>query len=334
MFTGASTASSPSHLNQRDAWAYVSPPLRGLTFEFGVCCSDSELGFEIDAMLAPLRTAEPSQNPRHWFALHHGGGLAPHAFQLSLDGRLLASTGSAVSAVAWLLWHLNRAVAASGHNHVLLHAGGVGWGDIGVVVPAPSGSGKSTLVGGLVQRRLAYLSDEMLGLTLDGSWVLPFPKPLSLTPDTHVLLFGGEPLDRDGSAARSRPAHRRGCVPVAPSRLCPRSVVAGATAPGIVVVPRHRPGRRTTLTPISPADAVIELTLNAVNLSRHRGRGVHALGQMARRCESYRLEMSDLDEACALVVDAVHRAGSRRGIDVVDRIGPSQRPVVAAKVVS
>jgi hypothetical protein len=291
---------------QSDAWAYVSPPLLGVTFSFGICCTDADLGGAIDAMLAPLRAdGSSSRCADHWFELHHGTGPDRDGFRLSLDGQLLVSAACAASALAWLLWHLNRAVAAAAHDHVLLHAGGIARGDVGVVFPAPSGSGKSTLVGGLVRRGMGYMSDELLGLSLDGSSLVPFPKPLSMASDTGVLLFG------PAWAHETSSPPRRGSVPVEPDRLRSGSVVTGPIDPKVMVVPRYRPGGRSTLVPIAPEDAVIELALNAVNLPRLRGGGVHALGVMARRCTSFRLEMSDLDEACALVEDAVDEiAGS------------------------
>lgn len=307
MVTGAAPECTPTNVDRRARWAYVSPPLCGVTFSFGLCCDDARLGSEIDVLLAPLRTGGSSKRADHWFALDRGVGPDADGFRLSLDGQLLVSAGCAASALAWFLWHLNRAVAAAAHEHVLLHAGGVARGQVAVIVPAPSGSGKSTLVGGLVRRGMGYLSDELLGVSLDGSWVLPFPKPLSVTPDTEMLLFGA------GWAHDSSSPTRRASVPVVPDRLRSGSVVTDPVHPRIVVVPRYRPGRPSTLVPIAPEDAVIELALNAVNLARHRGRGLQALGVLARGCASFRLEMAELDQACALVEDAVDRVSASQG---------------------
>ena len=47
------------------------------------------------------------------------------------------------------------------------------------------------------------------------------------------------------------------------------------------------------------------LALNAVNLIRHETAGAEALGRLAAGCECFSLRISDLDQACRLVLDLV-----------------------------
>jgi hypothetical protein len=317
-------APAPQHSGHlADRWAYVSPPLLGVSFSFGVRCADRDLGSRLDALLAPLRSPGRAD---HWFTLRQRG--SDKGIELYLDHRLLVVASDATMAIAWLLWHLNRTVVDTERDHVMLHAGGVRLGNIGVVFPAPSGAGKSTLVGRLVQRGGDYLSDEALGVTLDGSTLLPFPKPLSVEPDSLAMLFGESVAKGSGNAS----------VPVAPDLLRPASAVTEATSTAVVVVLRHRPGRPSTLTPISAADAFVELSMNAVNLQRHGGQGLRPLALMARRCVSFRLEMSDLDDACTLVGNAVdHTFGHSFDHSLghsFDDAGPANAPLAGKGMVA
>ena len=62
----------------------------------------------------------------------------------------------------------------------MVHAGGVSHLESGrsLVCVAPGGTGKTTLTAALGKRH-GYLSDETIGVRLDGS-IAPYPKPLSL----------------------------------------------------------------------------------------------------------------------------------------------------------
>lgn len=78
---------------------------------------------------------------------------------------------------------VTRAFIAAQVGHLLmLHAGAVSHPDTGatLVYVAPGGTGKTTLSSRL-GTRLRYLTDETVGIDIDGG-VHPYPKPLSTRP--------------------------------------------------------------------------------------------------------------------------------------------------------
>ena len=75
--------------------------------------------------------------------------------------------------------------------------------------------------------------------------------------------------------------------------------------PALVVVPRYAPGVPTRLTPLSGTEAFLSPALHAVNLLPHGIAGAGALGRLVAQSPCYALTMSDLDEACALVLGLV-----------------------------
>jgi hypothetical protein len=279
---------------------YSSPAFEGLSFRFAVRASDPVLGRYLEAVLAPLRSRKAASH--HYSLVTARGG----SVEVFLDDTMIARAGDRAEAAAWVLWHLNRAVVDASGEHILLHAGAVRAGDAGIIVPAPMSSGKTTLVAGLVQRGLGYMTDEVVALTADGSTLLPFPKALSVERGSLAVLFG--------SGGRPGPAPDLGGdqFHVVPDDLRPGSA-AGPCAPAMVIAPRYRPGRPSTLVPMDGAEAVLELSTNAVNLDRHGGRGLRVLAAVAERCACYRLEVSDLDDACRLVAGA---------LDALDAVGP------------
>jgi hypothetical protein len=81
--------------------------------------------------------------------------------------------------------------------------------------------------------------------------------------------------------------------------------VGQACPPSLVIVPRYDPTGPTALTPLSDTEAFLSLALHAVNLLPHGVAGSAALGQVVAQSSCFALTMSDLDEACALVMELV-----------------------------
>ncbi len=292
--------------------AHCTPNLKALSYRFAVCCDDVSLGAHIDALLESLRDpADPAD-----------GALAPHRYalaasparagvvDLSRDGELMEPGLAPGDAVGWLMWDVNRLAAEQSGQHLLFHAGGLEADGIGILVPAASGSGKSTLTAGLAREGLGYLSDELVALELDGAGpgrLLAYPKPITVKPGSFAVLAEMDPGPLgdgwfgEGGEPGGEP---RGewLVPVG-ERTGRR--VGDPCRPGFVIVPRYDPAAETALTPLSETEAFFMLALHAVNLLPHSASGTEALGRLAAGCACYTLTVSDLDEACRLVLGLV-----------------------------
>jgi hypothetical protein len=230
--------------------------------------------------------------PEHNYVIGQGGG----GYRIFFDDDLVASTEDPQSVRDWILWHINRTVANASSEHLLLHAGAVQYEDIGVVLPAPMNSGKTTLVAGLVQRGLRYLTDELAALRTSDLHLVPYPKALAIEPGSFDVLSLPEWLVEDGG----RQSH------VTNEQL--RQDSLGSECPlRAVIVPSFQPEAESRIVRINSYETFLELATNTVNLDKHRAGGVAILTGIAQRYQGFRLTMSDVDEACRLVLDTLER---------------------------
>jgi hypothetical protein len=72
-----------------------------------------------------------------------------------------------------------------------VHAGVVAAGGAAIAFPGPSGAGKTTLTVACLLAGLEYGSDEALCLDWETGAVLPYPRPLALTPAAAELAGAG-----------------------------------------------------------------------------------------------------------------------------------------------
>jgi hypothetical protein len=281
---------------------YRTPNLRALSYLFAVRSDDGGLGRRADALLAGLRDEEPAAPVEHLYTLSSAAGGS--TFDVSRDGEPLALGQSPGDALGWVVWDVNRSAAESSAAHLLFHAGALEAGGTGVLVPGASGSGKSTLVAGLARAGLGYLTDELSAFDLARGQLLPYPKPITLKPGSFAVL---PDLDPDAGFGPGAPRWAGAEWQVAVGAGTGRRVGRACT-PGFVIVPRYEAGAPTRLTPLSDTEAFLSLALHAVNLLPHGAAGSAALGRLAAQCGCYALTMSDLDEACALVLGLVQQA--------------------------
>jgi hypothetical protein len=293
--------------------AHVAVPrsatLRGLSFRFAVRCEVERLRHQVDVVFAGLR--EPEGAPvEHWYeltgaaAVDTGGGA--DIFDVTRDGEPLAQGQRAGDALGWVVWDVNRSAAAASGEHLLFHAGALDADGTGILLPGTSGSGKSTLTAGLARAGLGYLTDELAALELECGLLLPYAKPITLKrgsfavlpdlqPDRSTGPGGGAWAGEEWQVAMGGTSGRRVGLPCSPS---------------LVIVPRYDPVGPSALTPLSDTEAFLSLALHAVNLLPHGVAGSAALGQVVAQSSCYALSMSDLDEACALVLDLVAARGA------------------------
>jgi len=282
--------------------------------------------------LAGLRGEGPVE---HWYSLTRSAGSSASAgsgvfmVDVDIDGERGTQARRPGDALAWVVWHANQAAANAGSDHLLFHAAGVcaengSGGGLGVIMPAGSGSGKSTLTAGLVRAGVSYLSDELIALELEpestatGGRLLPYAKPITVKPGSFDALRDLEPRGigvgigvEDGMSADEWWDGEEWLLPV--GEEVGRSVAASCL-PGVVVVPQYQANATTELTPLSETEAFVALAVNAVNFKQHGANGARALGDLVSRCVCVALTMSDLDEACALVLDVVARASAGRAV--------------------
>jgi hypothetical protein len=266
-------------------------PYRALGFSFAVRVDDQGASRCIAQVLAPLSHHDP---PTSEYDLVQVATSRP-GWELRLEGQRVAWAGELSSILPALFTDINRQLVETSASHVLVHASAAAAGDRGLIFPAASGSGKTTLVAGLVRSGLSYLTDEVTAIRFGDGRIEAYPKSLSLDPGSWGVLADLAPEPDPGGVSELL-----GEWHVDPHSIRADAVVASA-APAFVIAPTYEAGSATVLTAIPRSEAVFRLAQNSFDLARHRRVGLELLAQVVRRCDCYRMEVGDLDQACELV---------------------------------
>lgn len=303
-------------MSNESLWAYRSPNLRALSYRFAVRSTEADVGLFVDALLMSLHDHDASTPVPSLYMLTASSNGATRTVDVRCNGVDVALGQRPRDAVGWLVWDVNRAAVAASGEHLLFHAGALNARGTGVLVPGASGAGKSTLVGGLAAAGLGYLTDELVGYDLASGQLLPYPKPIAMKPGgVGAHLETEHPSAADALDGSWDSGERY--VPVGPGTTRP---VGQACQPGLVVVPRYESEATTALIPLSDTEAFLSLAVNAVNLLSHGSAGTAVLGLLVARCTCVLLTMSDLDAACALVMNLVEELEPTR-VEVSGHVG-------------
>jgi hypothetical protein len=172
---------------------------------------------------------------------------------------------------------------------VWIHAGVAAYGDRAHLFAGPSGQGKSTLVGTLMDRGWTYFSDEIAAIDCGSAMVHPFP----LAPHRRVH-DGGFVLLEPVAAIRGLrkvavefPPHAVGQRPLPLERIC---FLRYAPESGTI----HE-------APCTPAQAVLELLGNSLNISSNREREIAFLAQLVSRVPAVQVSYPSAEAAAARV---------------------------------
>jgi len=214
----------------------------------------------------------------------------PAMFALWRDGSLVYCKTPAATAATLLLAEAVHGFSVNCREGLLIHAAAVAFDGRGFLLPGPSGTGKSTLAAWLDDQGFACLSDEIIGVSLSGTRLLAFPRPICLEPDAHVVLR--DLLERARSDGRLLEAE--GSLLVAP-----RSAVPLASVPlDRLIFPRYVRHAETALHPLSKAAAAIRLMGSVANAGNRADHGFAEIGDLVRRVPAFELCYDDLD-GCA-----------------------------------
>lgn len=100
-------------------------------------------------------------------------------FQVSVDGKFVASAANPIGIVSPLIKLLDDTVIERLITLRAVHAGAVVWDHRALLLPGATHAGKSSLVAELLRRGATYYSDEFALIDPQGL-VYPYPRPLLL----------------------------------------------------------------------------------------------------------------------------------------------------------
>ena len=279
------------------SWAYETPHLRALGFEFIVRASSEPVGRYLHGI---LRAFEDQGERGHVYSFIHPEHAPNHRYELYRDGEPLSSTVFPSTALRHLLWDVNRQVVQETPHLLLFHASAVEHGGRAILFPASMGSGKTTLVAGLLLRGLRYVTDEMVAIDPATSTVWPYPKPLGIDPGSWGILQSLRPVV-DPSLV---PFLEEGWH--VPPGAIGRDVVAPACEPGFVITPRYERGASTELVEIRRSEAMVVLAENAFNITTFGTQAsMEAMARVVQGSRCYRLTVGDLADACEMILKLV-----------------------------
>lgn len=281
---GDPTATSPTGYS-----VVLDATFQLLSYAFRIRTASASGAQIIERTLSDFRRPDGAQVPTYEFVEHDNDPGA--LFSVVLEERRLFGPASPDLTFNYLIWHIMGEATDRCTDLLLVHAGVASWNGQAVVLPAASGSGKTTLTAGLVRAGFSYLTDEVAALSPQDETVVPFPMALSIKPGSYSVL-----ADLLPPLAPEVQRFVDGRRPLLPSDIRPGSV--GVPVPvRLIVFPRYLAGAETTLTPMTRAEAVVELAHNGFNFETFKRRGFDLLCRLARSADCYRLRVGDLDEA-------------------------------------
>jgi hypothetical protein len=275
-------------------WAYRSPRLQALGFDFAVRASNGNVGRYLDDLFAVFRMPGEPNNVYSFIDRDH---TPDGSFVLYRGNELVSITSSPSSALRHLFWDVNRNVIERTRDLLLFHASAVEQRGRAVVFPAPMGSGKTTLVSGLIQRGARYVTDEAVAVDPTDLTIRPYPKPLSIDTGSWDVLSDLRPRV-DASLA---PFLEAGWY--VPAGQIRDDAVASRSLARFVVAPRYERGAQTELVAIRRSEALVILAENCFNITLFGARrSMDILARVVRASRCYRLTVGDLGAACDAVL--------------------------------
>jgi hypothetical protein len=269
-----------------------SPALARLSITLAGVRLSIEADAAVIAYLRPLLHGRTSANDKADRSIRVTG--PPSNAIVSLDARPRGAAASSEEAIGAIYELLLEVVHPGVEWLALFHASAVARDNSALLFPAPSGSGKSTLVTSLLQDRFDYLSDDLVGVSMDDQRVWPFPLGINLKRGSRPLVEiprGFEAVEIAGEARRDRilaPPSDTWSHPPAPLRA--------------VVFPRYVAGAEPTLERLTALDALTRLLMDRVHLGHPlTERRITRFLRWVERTPFYALVYSDLAPAEALI---------------------------------
>lgn len=181
-----------------------------------------------------------------------------------------------------------------------IHAAAISKGDKCILFPSASGNGKSTLTAALIHSGFEYLTDELAVLTRGTYQIRPLSVSLSIKQGSWSVLAPLYPhihdlpihLRKDGKRVRYLP----------PSRVIPSNHSRQSYPLQCVVFAKYQAKVKTTITPITPADALCRLTEAGYDVNdRLDAARIGELVSWIAGLDCYELQFSRLPEAISQI---------------------------------
>jgi hypothetical protein len=269
-----------------------SPLLARLTVTLASVRLSIEADAEVIAFLRPLFHGRTSTDDKADHSIRVTGPRSNAT--VSLDDEPHGFARSREEAIGAIYELLLEALHPNVEWIALFHASAVARDNTALLFPAPSGSGKSTLLTSLLRDRYDYLSDDLVGVSVGGPRVWPFPLGINLKHGSRALVE----IPRGFEAIEITAAARRDRILAPPSD-------AWAHPPALlraVVFPRYVAGSEPKLERLTSIDALTRLLTDRIHLGDPlTARRISRFLRWVEHTPFYGLVYGDLAHAEALI---------------------------------
>jgi hypothetical protein len=252
-----------------DLQKYSTRVFSAESFNFSVLTDDQALRDAVECLFSDLESGE---EPAAEFSFartsngFRGQGTDTWSDEGERDGDTILNE---------LVTAVNRRRLDHGSGRLHLHAGLVARHGTAVLIAGASGEGKTTLVTTLALGGWTYLTDEAVSIALGDSVARAFPKPITLKqPGTDFfpeLADERVSLDHSPTTLWNVPLGRVGVT------------TATAAEPTLVVLLSRGTSEIPSWEPVRPADAVVGLVEQSLDLERYGDDALHALAELCAR---------------------------------------------------
>jgi hypothetical protein len=268
----------------------VTERFRAGNFEAGgiafvVETNRADLAARVADVFRDLLVSEPDVAAVAFEVMHRGVAPPANPWAVWRDGEPRQMTVADSYVVAYLVWEINRLMFEGTGDRVHLHGAAVVHDGRALVLAGRSHAGKSTLAGWLTHRGWGFLTDEAALVDPGTLIVWPYWRPIGVRrPGPLDAILDGVPRDGRASSEVLVPASTVGAL--------------GQAAPlAAIVFPSLAEGEPASLTPLSPAATLVELTQHFPGLIAGGRAGFRRLARLVDAVPGYTLRLHDLDDA-------------------------------------
>ncbi len=224
----------------------------------------------------------------------------------------IESSGSAVeecgegrqrsSVLELLCWEVNRRALQSMAQRTVLHAAVVAGLGGAVALCGPSHSGKSTLAAAAATRGWRHLSDDMGLVDVDALTIAPYARPMMLRPGGRALL---------GTAVAPPAEHLQF---FSDDWFVPASELGASVGDDpvqLVAIGFLGWQPQASLTPLTRAETLHDLTLHCGTLAARGAPGFEELHRVAAAVPGFRVGLGGTDEVLDLLTPIVRPTVAR-----------------------
>ncbi len=233
--------------------------------------------------------------------LRPGRGLArlfKSQVVFEFDGQSPFFPLTANQAFPMLEWGMNWCISNHIHHYLILHAGVLGQGDRGLILPGAPGSGKSTLTAALMLKGWRLLTDELGLVDIAGDRITAFVRPVSLKNASIAIIR--EMAGNDDFSDIARNTSKGDVCHMKPSPISIKNAHR-PVIPRLILFPTWQEGARLAVTELSRASALVRLEQQTFNFAVLGEKGFSTLSHLVEHCPALAVTYSDTEQLMPLL---------------------------------